>query len=146
MSQDFAKFEEEHNTKTFIDKKYDEINKKLAAKPYQYFVGKSIKVTFEEYSIENGGMMKECMWVDVKSFNKEKNCLVGTLDNEPLYVKKYKLGDKIFIEKDKIQLVQDKHLTHAFRITHQHLLKEKKVDEFMKKYNDFIIKYNENLD
>jgi hypothetical protein len=67
--------------------------------PLEKFVGKYVKVPFPINSEK-----KELMWVIVKEVTDDNN-LVGSLNNDPVYVDYVKYGDFIKICRDEIVLV-----------------------------------------
>lgn len=73
-------------------------NEKYFDKPFDWFVGKFCKLGFQTNRKE--APFNEFMWVYVT--NHDDEILVGTLNNDPLYVTEYKSGDGIAFDRSEI--------------------------------------------
>lgn len=72
----------------------------LAKKPVDYFIGKYVKVSFNEINTNN----IEHVWVLVSSA-KNPTTLIGTIDNDPILNIGLKCGDTVDVTLDQIEKV-----------------------------------------
>lgn len=76
-----------------------------AEKPDEFFIGKYVKLGFEA----QGGPEKEHMWVEVTGTRTRQGdvCLVGVLNNDPVYCPNLHDGMRVEFTKDEIEAVYD---------------------------------------
>jgi hypothetical protein len=82
----------------FVDADVHKPDPRYTRMPLEYFVGKVVKVCFQ-----SAKSILESMWVVVTAV--DEHCLVGTLDNDPVYVTHLKCGDTVRIWRTEIIMV-----------------------------------------
>lgn len=69
-----------------------------ASRPLEWFCGRAVKTAFQAADAR-----VEHMWVQITHIEDEK--LVGTLDNEPIWVEQMQLGDTVKLRRTQIEAV-----------------------------------------
>ncbi len=131
---------DKNDIETFCEK----INKEFVMKKsLDFFVGKEVYIKFE---IKNKGYnipIAEWIWVKIKSVNRDKNCLIGSVDVNPRYLDEIKFNDEICVKQKDIGMIQIIDLVNFFMGLIDHM-KNNDID----KYYDAIFEYikSSNLD
>lgn len=83
--------------KECAEKKHEETQRNLP--PLNELIGKHVKKAFtDDHGVEH-------MWVEVQSVNTAAGTLIGILDNEPVLVTNFQVGDEVIVYISEIEEV-----------------------------------------